>query len=104
MQTITDIKEMQERCLAARAAGQTIAFVPTMGYLHEGHLSLLHEGRRRGDLLVLSIFVNPAQFGAGEDLEAQRHGLQLQRDVGRRADDGQDGHQHPQQVRLAEPR
>jgi pantoate--beta-alanine ligase len=68
MEIVTSPEEMIRRAESARRSGQRIALVPTMGYLHDGHLALMREGRRRSSTLVASIFVNPTQFGPGEDL------------------------------------
>ena len=69
MQILRSIAEMQRTAEALRQEGKTIGFVPTMGYLHEGHLSLLRRARELSDISVLSIFVNPTQFAPNEDLE-----------------------------------
>jgi pantoate--beta-alanine ligase len=80
MKIIESIDEMQRLSMAARGVGTPVVLVPTMGYLHEGHASLMREGRRLGGLLVISIFVNPTQFGAGEDFES--YPRDMERDAG----------------------
>ncbi len=69
MQIIRHVKQMRDWSTQQRMAGHTIGFVPTMGYLHEGHLELMRESNRHAEKLVVSIFVNPAQFNDPSDLE-----------------------------------
>ena len=67
METVTTVAGVRERVRAWKLAGERVAFVPTMGNLHLGHLSLIEAARHTGDRFVASLFVNPMQFGPNED-------------------------------------
>jgi len=86
MRIIRTKAELREALAEDRRASRTIGLVPTMGYLHEGHLSLLRAARERCDVVVMSLFVNPAQFAPGEDLEGyprdEARDMELAEDAG----------------------
>ena len=69
MQTIRDVRQLASALIALRAGGKRLALVPTMGALHAGHLALVEQAKRAADRVAATIFVNPLQFGAGEDLD-----------------------------------
>lgn len=69
MEILSTIEEVRAFCESKRLQGKTIGFVPTMGFLHEGHLSLMRKAKEHADHVVVSIFVNPTQFGPNEDLD-----------------------------------
>src|SRR6186997_2003343 len=80
--------ELRSALAGVRRQGKSIGLVPTMGYLHEGHLSLIRAARAECDLVVMSLFVNPTQFGAGEDLD--RYPRDEERDLRLAAEAGAD--------------
>ena len=88
MKTIATISDLRSELDGHRTAGRTVGFVPTMGYLHEGHTSLMRAAGEADDVVVSSIFVNPLQFGAGEDLDA--YPRDLARDTSLATDAGVD--------------
>ena len=83
MKTVTTVKDL--RAFLRPLRDRRIGLVPTMGYLHEGHVSLIRKAREECDVVVLSVFVNPLQFGPGEDYERYPRDLERDARIARRA-------------------
>ena len=81
MEIVRRVRSMRETRKQARNKGQRIGFVPTMGFLHQGHVALIRKMREQTDIVVVSIFVNPAQFGPGEDFESYPRDLTRDTDL-----------------------
>src|SRR5437868_2076269 len=75
MHEVSSVLDLRSDVAAARQAGHSVGLVPTMGFLHQGHLALLRAARQENGFVVMSLFVNPTQFGPNEDLERYPHDL-----------------------------
>ncbi|CAI8700402.1 pantoate--beta-alanine ligase [Bacillus pseudomycoides] len=85
MKIVTTVQEMQQIASEIRASGKDSGFVPTMGYLHEGHATLLRQAREENEVVILSVFVNPLQFGPNEDLDCYPRDIERDEKVAKEA-------------------